>query len=141
VTDRGFWLAVQTELVVSGATEPDAKVTIQGISIPLRPDGTFTVRFELPDGEQIVPVIAVSKDGHFEKEITPKVIRETDRAERILGNGSEPHVSRDASRSGGSPADVDVVEVTPPKARRTSTRTRKSPQRSTGKTEGNGEHS
>ena len=82
--DRGFWLAVQTELVVSGITEPDAKVTIQGISIPVRPDGTFTVRFELPDGEQIVPVIAVSRDGMFEKEITPRVTRSTTKSERIL---------------------------------------------------------
>ncbi|MEZ4647456.1 MAG: DUF4912 domain-containing protein [Candidatus Eisenbacteria bacterium] len=98
--DRGFWLAVQTELVVSGMTEPDAKVTIQGIPIPLRPDGTFTVRFELPDGEQVVPVIAVSKDGMFEKEITPRVTRETTKSERILGE-----VGADEARAD---ADVDA---------------------------------
>lgn len=84
--ERGFWLSVQTELVVSGATEPDARVTIQGIPIPLRADGTFTVRFELPDGEQVVPVIAVSRDGTFEREITPRVLRETRRAERSLAD-------------------------------------------------------
>ena len=140
--DRGFWLAVQTELVVSGATEPDAKVTIQGIPIQIRPDGSFTVRFELPDGEQIVPVIAVSRDGRFEKEITPKVVRETNRAERILRHG--PEESDDGSASGPGAVDgldaeaADGAEPAPAKGRRASARPRKSPRRSTGKANGNG---
>jgi hypothetical protein len=101
--ERGFWLSVQTELVVSGATEPDARVTIQGIPIPLRADGTFTVRFELPDGEQVVPVIAVSRDGTFEREITPRVVRETRRVERHPSAGTDPAGSEEAE----APTDVD----------------------------------
>ena len=29
----------------------------------LRPDGTFTVRFALPDSRQIIPAVAASPDG------------------------------------------------------------------------------
>lgn len=60
-----------------GATEPDAKVTVQGREINLRPDGTFSLRFALPDGEQVIPVKAASSDQLEERTITPIVTRET----------------------------------------------------------------
>src|SRR5512136_804552 len=44
---RGFWFRLGTELIVYGATEPDAKVTLQGRPVRLKPDGTFSVRFAL----------------------------------------------------------------------------------------------
>ena len=75
--EKDFWLVVNTELIVYGATEPDAKVTLQGRDLPLRPDGTFSVRFALPDGEQVIPVHAVNADGDMEKQITPIVRKET----------------------------------------------------------------
>jgi hypothetical protein len=75
--EKGFWFVLNTELIVSGATEPDANVTVQGVPVKLRPDGTFTVRFQLPDGEQIIPCVATSADGAFERGITPQVRRET----------------------------------------------------------------
>ena len=75
--ERKFWLVVNAELIVYGATEPDAKVTIQGRPLQLRPDGTFSVRFALPDGRQVIPVKAVSSDNVEERTITPIVSRET----------------------------------------------------------------
>lgn len=75
--ERKFWLAVDCELIVYGATEPDAKVTVQNREINLRPDGTFTLRYALPDGKQIIPVKAVSSDNTEERTITPIVSRET----------------------------------------------------------------
>jgi len=74
---RAFWLRVDCELIVYGATEPDAKVTVQGKPINLRPDGTFTLRFALPNGKQVIPVKAVSADKVDERTITPIVDRET----------------------------------------------------------------
>lgn len=76
--ERKFWLVVNTELVVYGATEPDAKVTVQGKEIRLRPDGTFTLRFALPDGKQVIPVEAASSDGIDRRKITPIVTRKTE---------------------------------------------------------------
>ncbi len=70
---KDFWLVVNTELIVYGATEPDARLTVQGKEVKLRPDGTFTLRFALPDGEQNIPVHAVNHDGDMERTITPIV--------------------------------------------------------------------
>jgi hypothetical protein len=75
--ERGFWLVVNTELIVYGATEPSAKVTVQGRAINLRPDGTFSLRFALPDGKQVIPVEATSADQEDKRVITPIVTRET----------------------------------------------------------------
>ena len=74
---RQFWLVLNTELIVYGATEPDARVTIQGEPIQLRPDGTFTLRFALPDGVQNIPVVAQSADNIDTICITPVVTKET----------------------------------------------------------------
>jgi len=77
VKERSFWMKVDCELIVYGATEPDAKVTVQGQPINLRPDGTFTLRYYLPDSKQVIPVKATSADGIDERTITPIVTRET----------------------------------------------------------------
>jgi hypothetical protein len=74
---RKFWLKVDCELIVYGATEPDALVTVQGKEIKLRPDGTFTMRYALPDGTQFIPVKAVSSDQVEERTIIPVVSRQT----------------------------------------------------------------
>jgi len=60
---RSFRLWVATELILYGGTEPDARVTVQGKEVKLRPDGTFSLRFALPDGKIELPVTAVSGDG------------------------------------------------------------------------------
>jgi hypothetical protein len=56
----GFWLHVNAELVLYGATEPDAQVALAGQPIPLRPDGSFSHRIALPDGHYDLTVTAVS---------------------------------------------------------------------------------
>jgi hypothetical protein len=59
---RGFWLNVNAELIVYGATEPGAAVTVGGQPVALRPDGTFSCRFALPDGQYELAVVAVAPD-------------------------------------------------------------------------------
>lgn len=76
---RGFWFRVGTELIVYGATEPDARVTVQGKEIPLRADGTFSLRFALPDGFQVIPATAESADAIDRITITSTVEKSTDR--------------------------------------------------------------
>jgi hypothetical protein len=76
---RGFWFRVGTELIVYGATEPDAKVTVQGRPVELRPDGTFSLRFALPDGVQVIPAAAESADGIDTIKITSTVRKSTER--------------------------------------------------------------
>lgn len=73
-----FWLVVRTELVLYGATEPDASVTVKGHPVRLRPDGTFSLRFDLPDGNQDLEVRAVKSNGNHRRRITPRVTKWTE---------------------------------------------------------------
>ncbi len=86
---RKFWFHLDAELIVYGATEPNAKVTLQGDPVSLRPDGTFTMRFSLPDARQIIPATAVSHDGVEERTIVLAVERNTKSLEPMIHDGSE----------------------------------------------------
>ena len=74
---KGFWLIADAELIVYGATEADAMLTVQGKPVKLRPDGTFTLRFAFPDGELDIPIKAMSADLADTKQITIKAKRHT----------------------------------------------------------------
>jgi hypothetical protein len=74
---RGFWFNVNAELIIYGATEPDAKVTIGDRPIKLRPDGSFSFRFALPDGQYGLPAAAHSADGVETRRAHLKFSRET----------------------------------------------------------------
>jgi uncharacterized protein len=73
--------AVDAELIVYGVSHPHAHVTLQGEPVPLRPDGSFTVRMSLPDRRQVIPVIASSPDGVEQRTIILAVERNT----KVLG--------------------------------------------------------
>ena len=60
---KQFWLSVDAELIVYGATEPDAQLTIEGRPVQLRPDGTFSCRFALPEGRSALRLTAASAQG------------------------------------------------------------------------------
>lgn len=75
--ERQFWLVLNTELIIYGATEPTASLTVDGQPVPLRPDGSFTLRMALPDGRKRIPVTARSHDGNDVITITPEVTKET----------------------------------------------------------------
>jgi hypothetical protein len=72
-----FFLEVATELILYGRTKPDAHVTLAGKPVALRPDGTFSVRFHLPDGALHLPVVAVSSDKEHTRQITTNVNKNT----------------------------------------------------------------
>ncbi|MBL9162499.1 MAG: DUF4912 domain-containing protein [Planctomycetaceae bacterium] len=55
--------AVDAEIIVYGAANRDAHVTLQGEPVQLREDGTFAVRLSLPDRRQVIPIVASSYDG------------------------------------------------------------------------------
>ncbi|MBI1883266.1 MAG: DUF4912 domain-containing protein [Chlamydiae bacterium] len=82
--EKSFWFVLDTELVVYGATEPDAHVTVAGQPVQLRPDGTFTLRLALPDGRFPISAKAESSDGREERTITPVVQRNTEISQPVL---------------------------------------------------------
>ena len=74
---RKFWLIADAELIVYGATEPDATVTIGGKPIQLNPDGTFRFQMSFQDGLIDYPIMAVAADGEQTRSIHMKFERET----------------------------------------------------------------
>jgi len=58
-------------------TEPDAHVTLQGEPVKIRSDGTFAVRFNLPDRRHVLPMVASSRDGAERRTIVLAVDRNT----------------------------------------------------------------
>lgn len=74
---KGFWFNVNAELIIYGATEPDATVSIGDRVIKLRPDGTFSYRFALPDGQYELPAVAVSNDKADARSARLKFSRKT----------------------------------------------------------------
>ncbi|MBE9200453.1 MULTISPECIES: DUF4912 domain-containing protein [unclassified Nodularia (in: cyanobacteria)] len=74
---RQFWLVADAELIVYGATEPDATVTIGGRQIKLNPDGTFRFQMSFQDGLIDYPIVGVAADGEQTRSIQMKFNRET----------------------------------------------------------------
>lgn len=77
IRPRKFWLIADAELIVYGATEPDATVTIGGRPIKLNSDGTFRFQMHFPDGLIDYPIMAVAADGEQTRSIHMKFERET----------------------------------------------------------------
>lgn len=86
---RKFFFQIDAELIVYGATEANARVTLQGEPVKLRPDGTFTMRFSLPDSRQIIPAVAASGDGVEERTIVLAVERNTKQLEPLIHDMNE----------------------------------------------------
>jgi hypothetical protein len=86
---RDFKFEVDAELIVFGCTEPTAQVTLQGEPIDVRSDGTFTVRFSLPNCRQVIPAVACSRDGIEQRTIVLAVERNTKTMEPVTRDGSE----------------------------------------------------
>ncbi len=80
---KGFWFNVNAELIIYGATEPDAQVTIGGRVIKLRSDGSFSYRFALPDGHFDLPAVAVSSDKTDARSAELKFSRQTSYAGEV----------------------------------------------------------
>ena len=77
VKNRSFWLVADAELIVYGATEPSAKLTIGDEEVPLAADGTFRIQVPFRDGTQKYDIKAVDESGEQEKRISMKFDRET----------------------------------------------------------------
>jgi uncharacterized protein len=74
---RQFWLIADAELIVYGATEPDATVTIAGRPIKLNEDGTFRFHMSFQDGAIDYPIFALAADGEQNRAIHMRFERQT----------------------------------------------------------------
>ncbi len=76
-------LDVEAELIVFGRSDPTATVTVSGRPVKLQPDGSFTVRLELPDRRQVLPVTAETRDGLRQRTTVIGVERNTKRLDTV----------------------------------------------------------
>jgi len=76
--------ALDAEIIVYGAADRNAHVTLKGEPVQLREDGTFAVRLSLPDKRQVIPVVASSSDGVEQRTIILAVERNTKTMERVV---------------------------------------------------------
>jgi hypothetical protein len=81
---RKLTFTLDAELIVYGKTDADARVTLQGEPVKLRPDGTFTMRYSLPDSRQIIPAVAAAADGVEERTIVLAIERNTKHLEPMI---------------------------------------------------------
>lgn len=79
-----FHFEADAEMIVFGSTKPGSHVTLEGEPVQLRPDGTFTVRLNMPDRRQVIPLVASSADGLQQRTIILAVERNTKRMETIV---------------------------------------------------------
>ncbi|MCT0207664.1 DUF4912 domain-containing protein [Synechococcus sp. CS-1332] len=77
---RSFWLVADAELIVYGATDPSARLSIGGEEIPLSSDGTFRLQVPFRDGQQLYPIEALAADGEQKRSITMEFRRTTPNA-------------------------------------------------------------
>ena len=74
---RSFWLVADAELIVYGATDPSARLTIGGEDVPLSTDGTFRIQVPFRDGDQVYAIEATAADGEQKRNITLNFQRRT----------------------------------------------------------------
>ncbi|MBW4564114.1 MAG: DUF4912 domain-containing protein [Mojavia pulchra JT2-VF2] len=72
-----FWFVADAELIIHGATQPDATVSIAGHSIKLKPDGTFHLRVPFSDSLIDYLIEANAADGTQTKTIHKLFSQET----------------------------------------------------------------
>ena len=77
---RSFWLVADAELIVYGATDPAATLSVGDRVVPLSEDGTFSFHATFPDGEQNYPIRALAADGEQRRSITLDFRRATPHA-------------------------------------------------------------
>lgn len=87
--ERDLPFEVDAELIVYGTTTPGASVTLGGKPVKLSPDGSFTVRMELPDRRQVIPVVACSRDGLRQRTTVVAVERNTKVMEAVSKHNME----------------------------------------------------
>jgi hypothetical protein len=62
---------------------------MQGEPINVRPDGSFHVRFDLPNRRQVIPILASTKDGVEQRTVVLAVERNTKIMEPVMRESGE----------------------------------------------------
>ena len=87
---REFQFEVDAQMVVYGVAAPGSCVTLAGEPLKIDPDGTFSVRMDLPDKRQVLPVVASSRAGAHQRTTVLSIERNTKVMEPVNMDIDEP---------------------------------------------------
>lgn len=87
---KEFQFEVDAQMVVYGVAAPGSSVTLAGEPLKIDPDGTFSVRMDLPDKRQVLPVVACSRDGAHQRTTVLSIERNTKVMEPVNMDIDEP---------------------------------------------------
>lgn len=79
--DAEFPMHVEAEIIMHGLTLPGINVRVQGEEVDLRPDGSFTVKYSLPNGRQVVQTVATCPETGQQHTLLTALERNTKRLE------------------------------------------------------------
>ena len=90
-TRRNFEFRVNADILIHGKTDPSVQVCIRGEPIKVAADGSFSVRFSLPEKRHVFPIDAEGSDGVE----TQRVILAVERNTKILETLFHEHDEED----------------------------------------------
>jgi uncharacterized protein len=70
-------LSLHAELILHGSTHPEVELKLLGERIPVSRDGTFSQRFTLPEGRQVIDAVATTRNGCHQRTIVLGIERNT----------------------------------------------------------------
>lgn len=90
---QAFHFEVDAEMIIYGVATPGSHVTMKGQPVELREDGSFTLRAALPEGRQVVPVVANNAGGTEQRTIVLALERNTKKLETIVREPQAPNAN------------------------------------------------
>ncbi|QEG35693.1 DUF4912 domain-containing protein [Bythopirellula goksoeyrii] len=89
-SNSGLELAVDAEVTIFGVTSRTAHVTLKGVPINVRPDGTFSAKLKLTEQRQVIPIVASASDGVEQRTVILALDRNTKVMEPLFRDISKP---------------------------------------------------
>ncbi|HET6325602.1 MAG TPA: DUF4912 domain-containing protein [Planctomycetaceae bacterium] len=70
-------LRLHAELILHGSTDPQVELKLLGERVAVSRDGTFSQRFTLPEGRQVIDAVATTRNGCHQRTIVLGIERNT----------------------------------------------------------------
>jgi hypothetical protein len=81
---RNFKFSIDADVIVHGKTDPNVQVSIRNEPVKINSDGTFSVRFALPEKRHLFPIEAEGSDGIEMQRVILTVERNTRVLETLI---------------------------------------------------------
>jgi uncharacterized protein len=76
-TEPPVELRLHAELILHGSTDPQVELKLLGERVLVSRDGTFSQRFTLPEGRQVIDAVATTRNGCHQRTIVLGIERNT----------------------------------------------------------------